>query len=89
MLSSEQGVHMGFRKARNQPAEWTFARLTYPSAPNDGYAGRFDGDWHEGLSLEPGPPARPSVGRFGPYQRLPLGTSGANLNIRGTETAEG
>ena len=35
----------------NQPAEWTFARLMYPPGPNDGYAGRFDGDWREGLSL--------------------------------------
>jgi hypothetical protein len=35
----------------NQPGEWTFARLMYPPGPNDGYAGRFDGDWHYGLSL--------------------------------------
>ena len=26
-------------------AEWTFARLMYPPGPNDGYRGRFDGDW--------------------------------------------
>ncbi|MCU1324496.1 MAG: hypothetical protein JWM43_4145 [Acidobacteriaceae bacterium] len=31
--------------------EWTFARLMYPPGPLDGYAGRFDGDWREGLSL--------------------------------------
>jgi hypothetical protein len=35
----------------NQKTEWAFARLMYPPGPNDGYAGRFDGDWHEGLSL--------------------------------------
>ena len=35
----------------NQPGEWAFARLMYPPGPNDGYAGRFDGDWREGLSL--------------------------------------
>ena len=35
----------------NQSAEWAFARLMYPPGPNDGYAGRFDGDWREGLSL--------------------------------------
>jgi hypothetical protein len=35
----------------NQPAEWAFARLMYPPGPNDGYAGRFDGDWRQGLSL--------------------------------------
>src|ERR1700691_5137550 len=34
-----------------QNGEWTFARLMYPPGPNDGYAGRFDGDWREGLSL--------------------------------------
>ena len=33
------------------PAEWTFARLMYPPGPLDGYRGRFDGDWHLGLSL--------------------------------------
>jgi len=34
-----------------QRAEWTFARLMYPPGPNDGYRGRFDGDWRQGLSL--------------------------------------
>ena len=34
-----------------QPAECAFARLMYPPGPNDGYRGRFDGDWHLGLSL--------------------------------------
>lgn len=34
-----------------QPAEFAFARLMYPPGPNDGYRGRFDGDWHLGLSL--------------------------------------
>src|ERR1700759_1573798 len=33
------------------PAEWTFARLMYPPGPLDGYRGRFDGPWQEGLSL--------------------------------------
>ena len=31
--------------------EWVFARLMYPPGFNDGYRGRFDGDWREGLSL--------------------------------------
>src|SRR5947209_817831 len=31
--------------------EWTFARLMYPPGANDGYRGRFDGDWRQGLSL--------------------------------------
>ena len=31
--------------------EWTFARLMYPPGPLDGYSGRFDGPWQEGLSL--------------------------------------
>ena len=34
-----------------RPAEWTFARLMFPPGPLDGYAGRFDGDWRQGLSL--------------------------------------
>jgi Domain of unknown function (DUF4159) len=32
-------------------AEWTFARLMFPPGPNDGYRGRFDGDWRQGMSL--------------------------------------
>jgi hypothetical protein len=35
----------------NEKAEWIFARLMFPPGPNDGYRGRFDGDWHLGLSL--------------------------------------
>ena len=35
----------------NVPGEWTFARLMFPPGPLDGYAGRFDGPWQEGLSL--------------------------------------
>jgi hypothetical protein len=31
--------------------EWAFARLMYPPGPNDGYGGRFDGDFRQGLSL--------------------------------------
>ena len=34
-----------------EQTEWTFARLMFPPGPNDGYAGRFDGDFREGLSL--------------------------------------
>src|SRR5947207_2182604 len=39
--------------------EWAFARLMYPPGPNDGYRGRFDGDWRQGISLwtQDGPPA--------------------------------
>ena len=42
-----------------RPGEWTFARLMYPPGPNDGYRGRFDGDWRQGMSLwtQDGPPA--------------------------------
>ena len=32
-----------------QKGEWTFARLMFPPGPNDGYAGRFDGDFRQGL----------------------------------------
>ena len=34
-----------------RPGEWAFARLMYPLGPNDGYRGRFDGDWRLGMSL--------------------------------------
>src|SRR5271168_2530235 len=34
-----------------EKTEWAFARLMYPPGPNDGYRGRFDGDWRQGLSL--------------------------------------
>src|SRR6516225_7623435 len=34
-----------------EKTEWAFARLMYPPGENDGYRGRFDGDWREGLSL--------------------------------------
>ena len=34
-----------------QKGEWAFARLMFPGGPNDGYRGRFDGDFRLGLSL--------------------------------------
>jgi hypothetical protein len=34
-----------------EKTEWAFARLMYPPGFNDGYRGRFDGDWRQGLSL--------------------------------------
>ena len=34
-----------------EKTEWAFARLMFPPGPNDGYRGRFDGDWRLGLSL--------------------------------------
>jgi len=34
-----------------EPAEWIFARMMFPSGWNDGYKGRYDGDWRQGLSL--------------------------------------
>lgn len=40
-----------------RPADWqektefAFARLMFPGGWNDGYRGRFDGDWREGLTL--------------------------------------
>ena len=42
-----------------RPGEWAFARLMYPPGPNDGYRGRFDGDWRLGMSLwtQDAPPA--------------------------------
>ncbi len=34
-----------------EPGEWAFARLMFPPGPNDGYRGRFDGDFRRGMSL--------------------------------------
>lgn len=34
-----------------EKTEWAFARLMFPPGANDGYRGRFDGDWRKGLSL--------------------------------------
>jgi hypothetical protein len=34
-----------------EKTEFAFARLMYPPGANDGYRGRFDGDWRQGLSL--------------------------------------
>ncbi|HUJ21638.1 MAG TPA: DUF4159 domain-containing protein [Bryobacteraceae bacterium] len=34
-----------------EKTEWVFARLMFPPGWNDGYRGRFDGDWRQGLSL--------------------------------------
>jgi len=34
-----------------EQTEFAFARLMFPPGANDGYAGRFDGDWRRGLSL--------------------------------------
>lgn len=35
----------------NEQTEWTFARLMFPGGWNDGYRGRFDGDFRQGYSL--------------------------------------
>src|SRR5258708_6614433 len=35
----------------DEKTEWAFARLMFPPGANDGYRGRFDGDWRKGLSL--------------------------------------
>lgn len=49
--SVEYGESIPIPADWNVPAEWTFARLMFPPGPLDGYAGRFDGPWQEGLSL--------------------------------------
>ncbi len=35
----------------NEKTEFAFARLMFPGGWNDGYRGRFDGDWRQGLTL--------------------------------------
>lgn len=49
--SVEYGSHFPLPPDWNKPGEWTFARLMFPPGPLDGYRGRFDGPWQEGLSL--------------------------------------
>jgi hypothetical protein len=49
--SVEYGQSIPLPPDWNQAAEWTFARLMFPPGPLDGYRGRFDGPWQEGLSL--------------------------------------
>jgi len=57
--SVEYGVSVPLPPDWQRPGEWAFARLMYPPGPNDGYRGRFDGDWRMGLSLwtQDSPPA--------------------------------
>ena len=61
--SVEYGESVPLPTDWQQPGEWVFARLMYPPGPNDGYRGRFDGDWRQGLSLwtQDGPPADRSL----------------------------
>jgi len=49
--SVEYGESIPLPSDWREPGEWTFARLMYPPGPLDGYRGRFDGPWQEGLSL--------------------------------------
>lgn len=35
----------------NEKTEFAFARLMFPGGWNDGYRGRFDGDWRQGFTL--------------------------------------
>lgn len=49
--SVEYGWHMPLPPDWNKASEWTFARLMFPPGPLDGYRGRFDGPWQQGLSL--------------------------------------
>ncbi|MBS1821732.1 MAG: DUF4159 domain-containing protein [Acidobacteria bacterium] len=49
--SVEYGRNIPLPPDWQRPGEWTFARLMFPPGPLDGYRGRFDGPWQEGLSL--------------------------------------
>ncbi len=40
-----------FLRDYQEKTEFAFARMMYPPGWNDGYRGRFDGDWRQGLSL--------------------------------------
>ena len=61
--SVEYGESIPLPPDWQKPGEWAFARLMYPPGPNDGYRGRFDGDWRQGMSLwtQDGPPADRSL----------------------------
>src|SRR6266404_8585742 len=48
--SVEYGVPM-LPRDYQEKTEFAFARMMYPPGWNDGYRGRFDGDWRRGLSL--------------------------------------
>src|SRR5690348_18262440 len=49
--SVEYGEQIPLPKDYQQPGEWTFARMMFPGGFNDGYRGRFDGDYHKGMTL--------------------------------------
>src|SRR4051794_38563539 len=49
--SVEYGERMPLPPDWNRSSEWSFARLMFPPGPLNGYRGRFDGPWQEGLSL--------------------------------------
>jgi Domain of unknown function (DUF4159) len=49
--SVQYGLSIPVPPGYNKPAEWTFARMMFPGGPLDGYRGRFDGDWRQGLTL--------------------------------------
>jgi hypothetical protein len=49
--SVEYGSRLPLPPDWSRSGEWTFARLMFPPGPLDGYSGRFDGPWQEGLSL--------------------------------------
>ena len=49
--SVEYGESIPLPSDWQRPGEWAFARLMYPPGPDDGYRGRLDGDWRQGISL--------------------------------------
>jgi hypothetical protein len=49
--SVEYGLRLPLPGDWYKVSEWTFARLMFPPGPLDGYRGRFDGPWQQGLSL--------------------------------------
>ena len=49
--SVEYGGQFPLPPDYDRQGEWAFARLMFPGGPLDGYRGRFDGPWQEGLTL--------------------------------------
>jgi hypothetical protein len=49
--SVQYGLSIPVPPGYNTPSEFIFARMMFPGGPLDGYRGRFDGPWQDGLTL--------------------------------------
>lgn len=49
--SVQFGLSIPLPPGYNTPSEFVFARMMFPGGPLDGYRGRFDGPWQDGMTL--------------------------------------